>query len=178
MDGGRGRGKLLSLRAAINQYGAEIAADLLRFYGIDIRGLVTGELSPGFCLALIEHLPPESAFKSRLLAEGGIHDPGWDRNTFLLADLLDAIQSLHTSFVRSKVKNPRSIQQPAPYRRPGTREDRERTYNPFASALDDTPEVPQDQELYGSSVRRSFAIPSEILTRSPQDGNGAPFKIS
>ncbi|MEW1546861.1 hypothetical protein [Streptomyces tsukubensis] len=177
MDGGRGRGKLLSLRAAIDEYGAEITSDLLRFYGIDIRDLFTGALSPVVCLALIEHLPPESAFKSRLLAEDGVHDPGWDRNTYVLADLLDAIQSLHTSFIRSKVKNPRSVQQPAPYRRPGTREDRERTYNPFASALD-TPEVPQDQELYGSSVRRSFAIPSEILTRSPQDGSGAPFKIS
>lgn len=181
MDGGRRGGKLLSLRKALDEYGGEIASDLLRFYGIDIRDLFTGDLSPRFCIALIEHLPIESAFKSRALCEGGEQDFGWDRNTFIMAELLDAIHSMHTSFIRSKVKNPKSVQVPAPYRRPGHAHDNEtKKYNPFSNALDDDlPEPLEDRELYGDSGRTAFAIPAAILARSaPEEGGPAPFKVS
>ncbi|EMF02457.1 hypothetical protein H340_01384 [Streptomyces mobaraensis NBRC 13819 = DSM 40847] len=152
----------------------------MRFYGIDIHGLFTGELPPRYCLALIEHLPLESAFKSRALCEGGVSDFGWDRNTFILAEMLDAIQSMHTSFIRSKVKNPRSVKQPEPYRRPGATKENEKKYNPFANALDDElPDPSEDRELYGESGQKTFAIPSAILARSSStEGKGAPFKVS
>ncbi|MFF0745326.1 hypothetical protein ACFYVL_33500 [Streptomyces sp. NPDC004111] len=152
----------------------------MRFYGVDIHGLFTGELPPRYCLALIEHLPLESAFKSRALCDGGTKDAGWDRNTFLLAEMLDALQMIHTSFVRSKVKNPRSVRQPDPYRRPGSTKESETKYNPFSSALDEElPEPSEDRELYGETGQRTFAIPTEILARSSStEEKGAPFKVS
>ncbi|MFF4298024.1 hypothetical protein ACFY0N_30760 [Streptomyces vinaceus] len=129
----------------------------MRFYGIDVRGLFTGDLSPRFCIALIEHLPIESAFKTALMCDGGHRDFGWDRNTYMLAEVVDSLQALSAAFIRSKVKNPKSVKQPKPYLRPGQQQKRAVSDNQFARALDESVALPGT---------KTFAIPKAVLDRS------------
>ncbi|MET8684849.1 hypothetical protein ABZV77_11585 [Streptomyces sp. NPDC004732] len=126
----------------------------------------------------MENLPTESCLKSALLADGGQQDPGWSRTAFITADLIDAIQAVHTSVVRSKVKNPKSIPDPKPYPRPGKvrpEEDRKKN-NPFSSAFSD--DTTDTSAMTGG---KAVAIPKEILARSgmkPVEDEPAPFKVS
>lgn len=117
--------------------------------------MFTGELSPRICVALIEHLPFESAFKSALMCKGGYKDTGWDRNTFMLAEIVDSLQALHATFIRTKVKNPKSVKPPQQYRRPGTEDKKKSSY--FADAFTSSPTAPGE---------KTFAIPAAILNRS------------
>lgn len=63
-------------------------ADLLDVYGVDLRGLYTGALTPRRCWLLIEQLPPGSRLAR---AMGG--DGAWDTQTHAIVGMLTAIRS-------------------------------------------------------------------------------------
>jgi hypothetical protein len=116
-EGGAGGGSL-SLLGLLDKHAGEVTADFLRYYGVDIRDLFRpgGDLSPKRAIALVEHLPIDSALAAAL--RGGPAFLGWDRHSYLLADIYDAL-SLH-SFITLKVnsQNPRRVEKPESYPRP------------------------------------------------------------
>lgn len=161
----------------LNEYGGEITADLLRYYGVDIRDLFTGGLSPRRALALVENLPIESATYSVRIAEGERSSMGWDRNSYLLAEVVDALQILHTTLVRVNTQNPKKVKNPDPYERPGTKERTRKanTSNPFANALAASESVEVDA---GGEIQ-SFSISPDIINRSKKSGSeGQPFTVN
>jgi hypothetical protein len=161
----------------LDDNGGEITADLMRFYGVDIRDLFTGGMSPRFCLALVENLPIESATYSSHIAEGDRGSRGWDRNTYVMADLIDAINILHTTLVRVNTNNPKKVKDPDPYERPGAKERtrKAKTSNPFANALSASESVDIDA---GGEIK-SFSISPDILKRSQKSqSEGQPFTVN
>lgn len=66
---------------------AELEADLLRYYGVDLADLWRGELSLRRLSVLLNALPPDSAIARWANTEA----PGWDVQDFLLADIYAAI---------------------------------------------------------------------------------------
>ncbi|MFB7420779.1 hypothetical protein ACFC1L_40085 [Streptomyces sp. NPDC056210] len=164
----------------LDERGGEISADLLRFYGVDIHGLFTGEYSPRFIVALVENLPIESSTYSTRIAEGDRGNVGWDRNTYVMADLVDAINILHTSLVRVNTSNPKKVKDPEPYERPGMKERKRKanTSNPFANALSSDESV----EFSPGGETKSFSISSDVLKRSQKqaanDTEGQPFTVN
>lgn len=162
----------------LDEYGGEITSDLLRFYGVDIRDLFTGQITPRRCLALVENLPIESATYSKRLAEGERASMGWDRNSYLLADVVDVLQSLHTTLARVNASNPKRVKDPDPYNRPGQKErDRKaKSSNPFASVLNSSTDV----SFTPAGEAKSFSISPDILQRSKRsdESEGQPFTIN
>jgi hypothetical protein len=164
----------------LNEHGGEITADLLRYYGVNILDLFTGDLSPRRCLALVENLPIESNTYSNRIAEGERAEMGWDRNTYVMADLIDAILVLHTTLARANVENPKKVKDPEPYERPGQKERtrKSNTSNPFASALSASENV----EFSAGGETKSFSIASDILKRSHKqianETEGQPFTVN
>lgn len=164
----------------LNEHGGEIMADLLRFYGVDIRDLFTGELSPRRCLALVENLPMESATHSTRISEGDRSASGWDRNAYIMADLIDAINILHTSLVRVNTNNPKKVKDPEPYERPGQKERKRKdaTSNPFANALN----ASENLEFTAAGETKSFSISPDIIARSAKqlanESEGQPFTVN
>jgi hypothetical protein len=161
----------------IEENGGAITADLLRFYGVDIRDLFKGTLSPRYCLALVENLPIESATYSSHIAEGDRSAMGWDRNTYVMADLIDAINILHTTLVRANSNNPKKVKDPEPYERPGQKERvrKANTFNPFANALSASDSLDLDA---GGEIK-SFSISPDILKRSVKnESEGQPFTVN
>jgi len=111
-----------------------MAADFRRFYNIDIHDLVTGRLSPRYALALLEHLPPDSAFMTAL--RGGPEWLGWDRNSDILAHVYDAIQ--HLTWIYASANSKKKPKQPEPFPRPGAekaKKEKRRLENPLLRAL-------------------------------------------
>lgn len=116
-EGGAGPGSL-SLCELLDKHAGEVTADFLRFYGVDIRDLFRpgGDLSPKRAITLVEHLPIDSALAAALRGGPAFH--GWDRHSYLLADIYDALSLL--SFITLKVnsQNPRRVEKPESYPRP------------------------------------------------------------
>lgn len=100
----------------MNEHGDEIMADFLSEYGIDILDLFRGRLSPRRALALVEQLPLTSRFATA--QRGGVQHYGWDRQTYLLADIFDAIASLMYVTVAVNSKDPKKLNAPDRYPRP------------------------------------------------------------
>jgi hypothetical protein len=126
----------------INEHGGAVAADLLRFYGMDIHGLTDGSLSPKYVLALLENLPADSALVTAM--RGGADFHGWDRHSYLLADVFDAVQYLTHTFVSANAK--KTPKSPEPYPRPGEaekQEEKRRIPNPLTAALKGEDVVPE-----------------------------------
>ena len=75
-----------------------------------------GRLSPRRALALVEQLPLDSRFAT--VQRGGVQHYGWNRQTYLLADLFDVLSSLLYVTVRANAKDPKKVGDPEPYPRP------------------------------------------------------------
>lgn len=90
-------------------------------------------------LALIRHLPAESAYVSSLR---GTEYAGWDRHTYMQADIFDAIQNLSYLFTASKAKDPKKVAKPTPYPRPGVKQASEKKTNHLLSRLRGEGEMP------------------------------------
>lgn len=123
MDGGGSGPGSLRLHELIEKHGGEIYADLLRFYGVDIHDIFDGSLTPRHALALVEHLPIESATATAI--RGGAEFYGWDRHAYMIADLIDAVLHLHNVTVKANSKNPKRVPEPDPYPRPKEKAQRE-----------------------------------------------------
>jgi hypothetical protein len=108
---------ILTLRKLIDEHGAEIAADFLdHYHGLDILDLIRGRLSPRRCLALVEQLPLNSRFATA--KRGGVQHYGWDRQTYVLADIFDALSSLIYITLMVNSRHPKRVEEPKPYPRP------------------------------------------------------------
>jgi hypothetical protein len=82
----------------------------------------------------LENLPPDSSFVTAL--RGGIEWTGWNRNSELLASVIDAIQILSWYFVT--VNSKKAPKKPDPYPRPGEekrKEAEDKLPNPLMTAL-------------------------------------------
>lgn len=95
----------------------------------------------------MEKLPPESSFMTAL--RGGAEWIGWDRNSDLLAHLIDSVRVLTWYFV--SVNSKKAPKKPEPFPRPGEEERKpESRPNPLLAALRGEPE--EKREIGPGSV--------------------------
>jgi hypothetical protein len=66
-------------------------------------------------LTLLEQLPVNSAFLTAI--RGGDDYIGWDRGSYMTADLIDSIQALTHIYISAHSK--KTLKPPEPYPRPG-----------------------------------------------------------
>jgi hypothetical protein len=99
-----------------------LLADFLRYYGLDLRDLFRGELSPKRALALVEGLPTDSAYAISLR---GVEHIGWDRQAYILADLFDAVMTLIHITIRANTDKPKAVKEPGEYPRPGQKKSKQ-----------------------------------------------------
>lgn len=97
-------------------------ADFLRYYGLDLRDLFRGELSPKRALALVEGLPIDSAYA---VAVRGVEHIGWDRQAYILADVFDAVMTLTHVTIRANSDKPKAVKEPGTYPRPGQKKTKQ-----------------------------------------------------
>ncbi|MCO1575367.1 DUF5361 domain-containing protein [Crossiella sp. SN42] len=118
MGGAHPAGGSIALGHLIGDHGAALAADLLRFYGLDLADVlhVESALSPRRVLALAEQLPEECALVASL--RGGMAHRGWTTERYLLAAITDAAQLANWQRAGGRGKRPTPIPRPQA-RRPG-----------------------------------------------------------
>lgn len=124
MDGSGPGGGSLSLIELLDRYGEELYADFHRFYRLDLVDLCRGRLSPRLVLALIRQLPIDSAFVTA--SRGGAEYVGWDRHSYLLADLYDAINLNTLILMRANSDKPKKVKPFPPYPRPGVEPEKDK----------------------------------------------------
>lgn len=112
MDGGNSGGGSSTLGRLIDEYGEFIAADLMEYYRVDLRGLFTGELSPGYLLVLITNLPTTSRFYAE--QRGGQHFRGWDESRYLMVAVVNAVRALQYTYIAAHSKTRPKPPEPFP----------------------------------------------------------------
>ncbi|MER7208536.1 hypothetical protein ABT340_15805 [Streptosporangium sp. NPDC000239] len=70
-------------------------------------------------MALIRHLPLDSAYVTALR---GAEYAGWDRQTVVMADVYDAVNTLTFLYQASHSDKPKKVKPFPPYPRPGVQE--------------------------------------------------------
>lgn len=98
-----------------DENGAALVADFQRFYGLDLVAVVSGSVSPRRAVAMIEHLPESASFVTAV--RGGRDFNGWDTNAYLLACLIDSVNT--TTWAISAQNAKRKPARPKPFERPG-----------------------------------------------------------
>ncbi|MGW3177754.1 hypothetical protein ACWDD9_00625 [Kitasatospora sp. NPDC001119] len=179
MDGGGRAGGSRGLIRLLDKYGAEVTADLRRFCGMDVLDWFRGRCSARLILALIGTLPDDSATVAAL--RGGREALGWDARTYVLADLVDAVQALTHVQVAKASKNPRSVEKPSPYPRPYAKKSRRPTgTNPFSAALQREVGEGGGPVLAepSSPITDSFRLPAAVLARSTAPARPAPVRLT
>ncbi|MFJ5233958.1 hypothetical protein ACIQBJ_29155 [Kitasatospora sp. NPDC088391] len=180
MDGARRTGGSRGLIRLLDSHGAEITADLRRFYGVDVLDWFRGRHSARYVLALIGTLPDDSATVAAM--RGGREALGWDAGTYVLADLVDAVQALTHVQVAKAAKNPRTVERPKPYPRPYAKKARRPTgaSNPFSAALQREvgegggPAVAEPLSPHAET----FRLPAAVLARSAAPERPAPVRLT
>ncbi|MER7705468.1 hypothetical protein ABTX81_21570 [Kitasatospora sp. NPDC097605] len=179
MDGAGRAGGSRSLIRLLDEHGAQITADLRRYCGVDVLDWVRGRHSARYVLALIGTLPDDSATVAAL--RGGREALGWSAGTYVLADLVDAVQALTHVQVAKASKNPRSVAAPKPYPRPyAKRTGRPTGTNPFAAALQREvgegggPAVTETS----APLAETFRLPAAVLARSDAQMRPAPVRLT
>lgn len=109
------RPKTRAVATILRRYPTEIEADLLRYYGKDIGEWWREEMTSRRLLALIEHLPGDSAFKKATLT--GDRWPEW---VHVLAYAADQI-----TMARREQQGPDSTWEPKPLPRPNDADHKE-----------------------------------------------------
>ncbi|WP_344339113.1 hypothetical protein [Kitasatospora putterlickiae] len=113
---------------------------------------------------------------------GGREALGWDARTYVLADLVDAVQALTHVQVAKASKNPRSVERPKPYPRPYAKHTgRPSGTNPFAQAL--AREVgegggPAVADPAATPIAEQFRLPAAVLARSAAPKRPAPVRLT
>lgn len=98
----------------MREHGQALEADLLRYYRVDLAGIVTGTLSPRRLAALVRGLPEDAA---TIRAVAGT-EAMWGLTEHLLARILDTLAG--ANWQRSGSKGPK----PKPVPRPGVSDER------------------------------------------------------
>lgn len=90
LPGNRPAGGSRQLLQLIDEHGSAVLADLLRYYGVDIRDLWRGgDLTPRYVLWLVEHLPADSATYAAM--KGGPEHRAWTIETYLLGHAVNML---------------------------------------------------------------------------------------
>ena len=103
MDGIEPAGGSAALASFIDQHGEVLLADLLFYYGVDLRDLFRAErpLSPRFVLALIMYLPLGSAFVAE--RRGGQEFRGWDHSRYAMVDAANSLRSIQHLYLAAHI---------------------------------------------------------------------------
>lgn len=114
MDGGDSAGGSTELARLIDRYGEILVADLLHYYGVDLRDVfVPGSgLSARRAMTLIKYLPMESAFVAE--RRGGQHFRGWDEGRYINVAAVNALRGLQHTYVSAHAKNKPKAPEPFP----------------------------------------------------------------
>lgn len=121
MDGVHPTGGSAELAELIDQYGEILVPELRHYFGIDVRQVLTGEMSPRYVLLHIKYLPVESSFVSE--HRGGQKYRGWDESRYMMAHLIDSIRALqHIIILANRDPKKRKPDVPLPYPIPDTRD--------------------------------------------------------
>lgn len=110
MDEGFPGGGSLALARLIEEHGGSVYADLRRYYGVDLSGVVADPptISPAEVLALVENLPAESMTVS--LEQGIPEAVGWGLSEHLLASVVDAVRE--NTFANMQVRTKKKLKAP------------------------------------------------------------------
>lgn len=117
MVGGDSAGGSAELARLIDEHGECIVSDLRVYHGVNLRDvLIPGSgVSPKLILSYIRNMPMASATAAAL--RGGDQFRGWDIQTYMLANIVDAVQQNTFAFVsansKKKPKAPEPVERPA-----------------------------------------------------------------
>jgi len=91
VPGGRSAGGSRQLVQLIDDHGPAVLADLLRYYGVDLRDLWRDgcDLTPRYVFWLVEHLPADSATYAAM--KGGPEFRPWTIDTYLIAQIVNML---------------------------------------------------------------------------------------
>lgn len=114
MDEGDSAGGSRVLADLIDRYGEVLVPDLKHYYGVDLREIFDPEsdLTPRYVYSLIKGLPLGSAFVAE--RRGGQQFRGWDESRYTLVAIVNAIRSLHHTYVSAHSKSSRKPPEPFP----------------------------------------------------------------
>ena len=102
MDGGYSAGGSLALADLLDEHGDKIYPEVLRYYGVDLRGLFLSELDAKTALCLVYALPPDSMTYAALTNDKDT--AGWGITEHLLAGVIDAVQQNTFTNVQVRTK--------------------------------------------------------------------------
>ena len=122
MDGVDPAGGSEQLAKLLDEHGEIVVADLLRYYGMDLRELFSEvpPWTPRYVLVMINQLPMESATVAA--GRGSLMFTGWDESRYMQASIINALRGIQYTLVLAnsdpKKGKPKA---PEPYPIPDTR---------------------------------------------------------
>lgn len=127
MVGGNPTGGSLELARLIDEHGDSLVGDFRLYFGRDITDVfVDGtDLTPRKALAYIRALPFGCSTSASL--QGGQEHRGWTPDTYMAANIVDAVQNNTYAFVSANQKKNSKTPAPTPVERPQNREKRKRS---------------------------------------------------
>ncbi len=114
MDGCDSGGGSRGLGQLIDEFGEFLAADLLEYYGVDLRDVFVPEarLTPLYLLVLIRGLPEGSRFVAE--RRGGPEFRGWDTGRYIDVATVNAVRALQYTYVAAHMKKRPPAPEPFP----------------------------------------------------------------
>lgn len=114
MDGWHPSGGSRGLAELIDEYGEFLAADLLEFYGVDLRDVFdpVKPLTPLYLLVLIRGLPDDCRFNAE--RRGGQEFRGWDASRYVAVATVNAVRALQWTYVSAHSKQRPKPPEPFP----------------------------------------------------------------
>ena len=114
MDGRDSGGGSRGLAELIDEYGEHLAADLMEYYGVDLRDVLRPEsrLTPLYLLTLIRGLPDDSRFNAE--RRGGPEFRGWDADRYIAVANVNAVRALQYTYIAAHSKNKPKPPEPFP----------------------------------------------------------------
>lgn len=111
----------------MDKAGGAVYADVLRDYGVDLQGLVTGDVSPRRALVLIEGLAPHTRASASL--RDAENEYGWSTEAYLAAVTVDAVRE--GTFANMQVRTKKKLTPPTPIDIPGAKPKKKPAANRF-----------------------------------------------
>lgn len=105
MDGGHPGGGSRELGQLIDEYGEQLAADLLEVYGVDLRDIFNpkSRLTPLWILVLVKGLSEGSRFVAE--CRGGPEFRGWDAGRYAQVATVNAVRALQYTYITAHAKS-------------------------------------------------------------------------
>ena len=111
MDGDNPAGGSRELAKLIDEHGGILVPELRHYFGLDVRDVLTYDVSPLFVLIHIGYLPMESAFVAE--QRGGQKFRGWSEDRYIRVMSLNA-QSIGNYMFLSANMDPKKKKPPPP----------------------------------------------------------------